>query len=87
MVYYIYQEEDFNFQIKGLFGKAEIHTFTNSSLVYNKYLDEEKNYYKNYHHISDFNINSNEEENKNYYGNVPKEYGHRNYFFVLVKPI
>ena len=87
LVYYIYQEEDFNFQIKGLFGKAEIHTFTNSSLVYNKYLDEEKNYYKNYHHISDFNINSNEEENKNYYGNVPKEYGHRNYFFVVVKPI
>ena len=87
-VYYIYTEEDFNFKIKGLVGQAEVHTYTNDTLVNTKYINEieEKSKSNNYHHISDFVIDSDKEENKAYYGTVPKEYSKRNYFFVDVKP-
>ena len=87
-VYYIYSEEDFNFKIKGLIGQAEIHTYTNDTLVNSKFIDEnmEKSKNNNYHHISDFVIDSDKDENKAYYGTVPKEYSKRNYFFVDIKP-
>ena len=88
-VYYMYNEEEFNFQIKGLVGQAEVHTYTNESLVYNKFIEQENKEmsYKNYHHISNFILDSDKEEKKVYYGLVSKEYAKRNYFFVNINPI
>ena len=93
-VYYIYQEEDFNFQIKALTGSAKVHVYTNSSLIYSKFNENENENKKNdnnYHHISDFEIDSysinKKDKNNIYYGNVPKRYGNGNYIFIDVKPI
>ena len=86
--YYIYQEIEFNFQIKALLGKAQVHAYTNNSLVYNKFLerDDKSLSVNTYHHISDFFIDSSNEKNKNYYGTVLKEYGKRNYILINIKP-
>ena len=88
-VYYISQEKDFNFQIKGLIGQAQIHAYTNGSLIYNKFLetDYENIITKDFHHIADFLIDTSQEGSKSYYGNVPIEYGKRNYLFIDIKPI
>ena len=87
-VYYIYQEVEFNFQIKSLLGKAQVHVYTNNSLVYNKFLerDDQTLSVNTYHHVSDFVIDSSNEKNKNYYGTVPKEYGKSNYLLINIKP-
>ena len=88
-VYYMYNYEDFNFQIKALFGKANAHVYTNGTLV-NYIYDENENMKitkNNYHHISDIVLNSDIERNKVYYGTVPKKYGVDNYFFIDIKPL
>ena len=66
-----------------------MHTYTNESLVYNKFIEQENKEmsYKNYHHISNFILDSDKEEKKVYYGLVSKEYAKRNYFFVNINPI
>jgi hypothetical protein len=88
-IYYISRNVDFNFQVKGFYGKAQIHTYTNKTKTnykFSEYEDREiSNYY--YHHISDFIIDSSKEESKNYYGNVPQQYGKYNYLYIEVKPI
>ena len=84
-VFFMSKEEDFNFQIKAIACKAEVHTFVNGTLVYNKYM-ETTSTAKDYHHISDFTIDSLDEKRNNYYGNVPKQYAKRNYFFAVVQP-
>ena len=56
----------FNFKIKGLVGEAAIHTYTNDTLINSKYIDEnkEESTSNNYHHISDFVIDSNNDEKR-----------------------
>ena len=87
--YYMYNEEEFNFQIKGLVGNAEVHAYTNESLVYNKFLEGEnkESSNKNYHHILNFVLDSNSDEKKMCYGIIPKQYAKRNYFFININPI
>ena len=89
LVYYIYNDEDFNFQIKALAGKAKIHAYLNESLVYTKELEGETISSSNskFHHIAEFIVDSTKEENKIYFGTVEKEYTKRNYFFLSVSPI
>ena len=88
-VYYIYKNEDFIFQIKAFLGKANVHIYTNSTAVDYKFLegDDRKINIKNYHHISDFEIDGKTKGKKEYYGKVSKQYGYRNYVYVEVKPI
>ena len=87
-IYYLYDEE-LNLQIKGLIGKAKVHIYLNDTLINYKF-DESENKKiskNNYHHISEFDIDSNKEGNKIYYGNIPKQYGKYNYIFIDVKPL
>ena len=89
-VYYLDKGQDFNFQIKALIGKAQIRAFTNGTLV--NYIEIEENLYQkefeiNYHHISDSMIDSDKEDNKVYYGNIPFQYCQGYYFVLEVKPI
>ena len=89
-IYYISKGEDFNFQVKALLGKAKIHTYTNDTSTYYKFSEEEnreRTNFKNYHHISDFNLDVNVEDEKAHYGTVPKEYGKGNYLYIEVIPI
>ena len=88
-IFYISDNEDLNFQLKALLGKAEIHTFTNDTKNSYKFSDDEerKMSINNYHHISDFILDNYIDDKKYYYGNVPKNYGYKNYFYVEVKPI
>jgi len=88
-VYYIYLENDFNFNIKALLGQAKVHVYINETLVDYKFLDNEdkKTSNQNYHHISEFVIDSRKEESKIYYGMIPKTYGKWYYVFMDVKAI
>ena len=89
-IYYISKDQNFNFQIKCMFGKAEVHTYTNDTSTNYKFWDNENREnmnFKNYHHISDFNIDSNDPESKDHYGTVNKQYGKGNYMYIEVKPI
>ena len=89
-IYYIYKNEDFNFQIKALYGQAEVHTYTNETKTNYKFLENEdriKSQSTNYHHISDFFIDSDKEESKIYYKSVSKQYTKGNYFYIEVKPV
>ena len=89
-VYFMNKEEDFNFQIKALIGIAQIHIYSNGTLINNIPINDYYNTKEieiNYHHISDFIIDSNKESSKIYYGNVPKKYCKGNYFILEVKPI
>jgi len=88
-IFYIAKNEDLTFQIKSLLGKAEIHTYTNDTTVNYKFLEDEerKTNIKNYHHISDFEIDSTIKEKNEYFGKVPKLYGYKNYIYIEVKPI
>ena len=88
-IYYISRNVDFNFQVKGLSGKAQIHTYTNKTKTNYKFSEYENRELSNtnYHHISDFVIDCSKEESKNYYGNVPQQYGKYNYLYIEVKPV
>ena len=88
-IYYISRNVDFNFQVKGLSCKAQIHTYTNKTKTNYKFSENEDREVSNnyYHHISDFIIDSSKEESKNYYGNVPQQYGKYNYLYIEVKPV
>ena len=88
-IYYINKNEDFNFQVKGLYGKVQIHTYTGENIDNYKISENDNRTLsnKNYHHISDFIIDSSKEESKSYYGNVPKKYGKFNYLKIEVKPV
>ena len=89
-IYYISKEQQFNFQIKALLGKAEIHTYTNDTSTNYKFSNNENREnmnFRNYHHIADFNIDANNEKLKEYFGIVRKEYGKGNYMYIEVKPI
>ena len=92
-VYFMNKEEDFNFQVKALIGNAQIHIYTNRTLINPVPIENYNNDYNtkenenNYHHISNYIIDSNKEDNKIFYGNVPKKYCQGNYFVLEVKPI
>ena len=89
-IYYIYKEQQFNFQVKALLGKAQVHTYTNDTSTNYKFSDDENREitrFKNYHHISDFSIDANKEEEKEYSGTVRKEYGKGNYMYIEVNPV
>jgi len=89
-IYYISKGQNFNFQIKGLLGKAKIHTYTNDTSTYYKFADDEnreRTNFKNYRHISDFTIDVNVEDEKDHYGTVGKEYGKGNYLYIEVIPV
>ena len=88
-IYYIYENENLNFQIKSLYGKTKIHTYTNSTLINYNFLDEPDNNANTYHHICDFELEKNDKEKEKgiYYGKVSKNYGYKNYFYIEVKPL
>ena len=88
-LYYIYKNEDLTFQIKSFIGKAKFHIYTNSTAVDYKFLEGEdrKTNIKNYHHISDFELDGKIKGKNEYYGKVPKQYGNRNYIYIEVSPI
>ena len=88
-IYYINKNEVFNFQVKGLYDKAQIHTYTGETIANYKISENDNRIIsnKNYHHISDFIIDSSKEESKSYYGNVPQQYGKFNYLKIEVKPV
>jgi hypothetical protein len=89
-IYYISKGENFNFQVKALLGKAKIHTYTNDTSTYYKFAENEnreRTNFKNYRHISDFNLDANVEDEKDYYGTVSKEYGKGNYLYIEVDPV
>ncbi len=87
-IYYISKDEDFNFQVKNYFGKSQVHVYTNKTRIDYKFSEGEDRTlsYKDYHHVSDFVLDSDKEENKNYYGFVSKEFGKENYLYIEVKP-
>ena len=81
--YYIYNNIDINFQIKALYGKIKVHSYTNSTSI----TSETKEYKNIFHHISDFNLDSSEKEARSeYFGKVPKEYGYGHYIYFDIKP-
>ena len=84
-VYYIYSDKDMNFQVKALYGKAEIHTYTNNTSPI--FTLEEKKPINRYHHISDFILDSNTKDKNEYYGTVSELHGYRSYLYIEVKPI
>ena len=88
-IYYINREKDLNFQIKVLYGKVNIHTYTNDTLEnYVIIGKEDRNMNNNnYHHISDFELDKYTKGKNEYYGKVLKQYGNKNYFYIEVKPI
>ena len=88
LIYYMSKDEDFNFQVKGLLGTAKIHAYTNKTKTNHKFSeDEDKTVSINdYRHISEFNIDSSKENNRNYFGSVSKQYGRGNYFYLEVIP-
>ena len=78
--FYIYKNLDVNFQIKTLLGKINVHSYTNSTSLFQK----NKN---NYHHIADFTLGPDDKNMKNeYYGKVPKEFGYEQFIFFEIKP-
>ena len=86
--YFIYNNNDFNFQIKALVGKIDVHSYTNDTTqkaIINK--DNKNSIGKNYHHISDFVLDTIDPKGKNeYFGKVPKEYGYGQFIFFEIKP-
>lgn len=89
-IYYISKDQNFNFQVKCLFGKAEVHTYTNDTSTNYKFWENENREnmnFKNYHHISDFKVDSSDPESKDHYGTVNKQYGKGNYMYIEVKPL
>jgi len=88
-IYYIYKNEDLNFQVRSLLGKAQVHIYTNETKVDFNFLDDEerKVNIKNYHHISDFEIDSNNNDKKDFFGKVSKQNGNRNYIYIEIKPL
>ena len=89
-IYYISKGQNFNFQVKALLGKAKVHTYTNDTSTYYKFAEEEnreRTNFKNYRHISDFNLDVNVEDEKDHYGTVSKEYGKGNYLYIEVIPV
>ena len=86
-IYYIFTNEDLIFQVKALYGGATIHSYTNETLMDDKYVGGEKaRESNNYHHISDFEIDSNTKEKNEYFGRVKKNFGYKNYLFLEIKP-
>ena len=89
-IYYIFKDQNFNFQVKCMLGKAEVHTYTNDTKTDYKFWENDNKEilsFKNYHHISDFKVDSNDPESKDHYGTVIKQYGKGNYIYIEVKPI
>ena len=89
-IYYISKDQNFNFQVKCMFGKAEVHTYTNDTSTNYKFWENENREimnFKNYHHISDFKVDSTDPETKDRYGTVNKQYGKGNYMYIEVKPL
>ena len=89
-LYYISKDQNFNFQVKCLLGKAEIHTYTNDTSTNYKFWENENRQnmnFKNYHHISDFKVDASDPESKDHYGTVNKQYGKGNYMYIEVKPL
>ena len=86
--YFIYNNIDLNFQIKALIGKIEVHSYTNYTTQKTLRNKDNKNLVgKNYHHIADFVLDTNDKKEKNeYYGKVPKEYGYGKFIFFEIKP-
>ena len=85
--YYIFYNNDLNFQIKSLYGKIKVHSYTNGTTIKMPSTSEKKEINNIYHHISDFNLDSSEKEAKSeYYGKVPKEYGYNQFFYFDIKP-
>jgi hypothetical protein len=62
--------------------------YTNETQVDFNFLDDEerKINIKNYHHISDFEIDSSDNDKKDFFGKVSKQNGNRNYIYIEVKP-
>ena len=89
LIYYMSQDEDLNFQVKGLFGKAQIHIYTNKTKSTYKFSEDEDRTlsYNDYHHICDFTLDSSKDNNRNYYGNIDKQKGRGNYLYVEIKPV
>ena len=86
-VYFIYSDKDMNFQVKALYGKAEIHSYTNNTSTIFTLEEKEKNTINRYHHISDFILDSNTKGKNEYYGTVSELHGYRSYLYIEVKPI
>jgi hypothetical protein len=88
-IFYMNKDEDLNFQVKGLFGMAQVHVYTNKTKINYKFSEDEDRTisYNNYRHICDFDLDSNKEDKKNYFGSVSKQIGRGNYFYMEIKPV
>ena len=87
-IYYINQEDDLNYQIKAMYGEAQIFIYTNDTASEPKFIGSEDNTKNNsnYHHISDAEINKKIKGKSEFYGKVPKKHGYQKYLYIEVKP-
>ena len=88
-IYYIFTNEDLTFKIKSLYGHASIRAYTNETLENYKFTEGEENIveeFRHYHHIANFEIDSNTKGKNEYFGKVIKTFGYKNYFYLEVKP-
>ena len=89
LIFYMNKDEDLNFQVKALFGLAQVHVYTNKTKINYKFSEDEDRTisYNNYRHICDFPLDSSKEDNKNYFGSVSKQIGRGNYLYIEIKPV
>ena len=87
--YYVYNYNDLNFHITSLYGKVQVHSFINgTSYTFPKESESDSKKTNNYHHLSDFDLDSSEKDVKaEYYGKAAKEYTAGQFIYFEIKPL
>ena len=79
LTFFLYKQEDLNFEVRAYSGEARIRAFLNNTNWVNG------TWTHTYHHIADFEVK--EGDYNSFYSSVKKELGYNHYVYFNVKPI